>query len=59
MRNVKFSTRKLEAKNRHMGRRSFSKTAKEVIQRIFEENLSDKNILKNAKMTNQIRAKNT
>lgn len=59
MRTVRFSTWKLEAKKRHMGRRSFSKTAEEMIQQIFKEDLSDKSILKTAKMTNQIRAKNT
>lgn len=42
-----------------MGRRSFSKTAEELIQQIFKEDLSDESILKTAKMTNQIRAKNT
>jgi len=49
----------LEARERHVGRRSFSKTAEELIQQIFKEDLSDKNTLKTAKMTNRIRAKNT
>lgn len=42
-----------------MGRKSFSKTAEEMIQQIFKEDLSDKSILKTAKMTNWIRAENT
>lgn len=59
MRNVRFSARKLESKKSHMGRRIFSKTAEALTQQIFKEDLSDKSMLKTAKVTNQIRAKNT
>lgn len=44
----------------HVERRSFfSKTAEELIQQIFKEDLSDESILKPAKMTNQVGVKNT
>lgn len=37
----------------------FSKTAEELIQQIFKEDLLDESILKPAKMTNQIGYRNT
>lgn len=72
MTNVRFSTWKLEARKDNCTQQEngshratwregafFSKTAEELIQQIFKEDLSDKSILKPAKMTNQIGVKNT